>query len=37
MVEALGYELSEDVLPLGNYPGAYFPCLLDTGRACRVE
>jgi hypothetical protein len=37
MVEALGYELSEDVLPLGNYPGAYFPCLLDTGRVCRVE
>lgn len=31
MIETLGYELSPDVLPLGNTPGAYFPCLLDTG------
>lgn len=31
MIEQLGYQLHEDVLPLGNIPGAYFPCLLDTG------
>ncbi len=31
MIDTLGYELSEDVLPVGNMPGAYFPCLLDTG------
>ena len=37
MVEVLGYRLSEDVLPLGNTPGAYFPCLLDTARVCRLE
>lgn len=37
MVEALGYELSEDVLPLGNMPGAYFPFLLDPGWVCRFE
>jgi len=30
MIDTLGYELSEDVLPVGNMPGAYFPCLLDT-------
>ena len=35
MIEALGYELSEDVWPLGNVPGAYFPCLLDTSVICR--
>ena len=37
MVEDLGYQLSDDVLPLGNIPGAYFPCLLDTGLVCRIE
>lgn len=30
MIDTLGYELSADVLPVGNMPGAYFPCLLDT-------
>lgn len=35
MVEVLGYELSPDILPLGNIPGAYFPCLLDTQWVCR--
>lgn len=35
MIETLGYELSEDVLPLGDFPGAYFPCLLDTRWVCR--
>jgi len=30
MIDTLGYELSDDVLPVGNMPGAYFPCLLDT-------
>ena len=35
MQEALGYELSDDILPLGNMPGAYFPFLLDTGWVCR--
>lgn len=35
MIETLGYELSEDILPLGNMPGAYFPCLLDTTWVCR--
>ena len=37
MQEVLGYELSEDILPLGNIPGAYFPFLLDTGWVCRFE
>ena len=37
MIETLGYELSDDVLPLGNMPGAYFPCLLDTRLVCRFE
>jgi hypothetical protein len=34
MQDALGYELSDDVLPLGNIPGVYFPYLLDTRRVC---
>jgi len=34
MIEQLGYELSDDVLPLGNMPGAYFACLLDTRLIC---
>lgn len=34
MIDALGYELSEDVLPMGNFPGAYFPCLLNTALVC---
>ena len=34
MIDMLGYRLSEAVLPLGNIPGAYFPCLLDTGVVC---
>ncbi len=37
MREALGYELSDDVLPLSNTPGAYFPYLLDTRWVCRFE
>lgn len=37
MIDLLGYELSEDVLPLSNMPGAYFPCLLDTGLVCSFE
>ena len=37
MIDQLGYKLSEDVLPLGNMPGAYFPCLLDTGLVCGFE
>jgi len=37
MIETLGYELSDDVLPLGNMPGAYFPCLLNTRMVCRFE
>jgi len=37
MRDALGYELSDDVLPLNNIPGAYFPCLLDTRWVCRFE
>jgi len=36
MIDALGYQLNEAVLPLGNIPGAYFPCLLDTGLVCRM-
>ena len=36
MIETLGYELSEDVLPLGVFPGAYFPCLMDTRWVCRA-
>ena len=36
MVKDLGYQLSDDVLPLGNIAGAYFPCLLDTRRVCRL-
>lgn len=35
MQAVLGYEVSEDILPLGNIPGAYFPFLLDTGWVCR--
>jgi hypothetical protein len=35
MINELGYELHEDVLPLGNIPGVYFPCLLDTSLAVR--
>lgn len=35
MREVLGYELSDDVLPLSNIPGVYFPCLLDTRWVCR--
>jgi hypothetical protein len=37
MQAVLGYELSEDILPLGNIPGVYFPFLLDTGWMCRFE
>lgn len=37
MIDQLGYQLSEDVLPLSNMPGAYFPCLLDTGFVCSFE
>jgi hypothetical protein len=37
MIDDLGYELSESVLPLGNIPGAYFPCLLDTRLVCRHD
>ena len=37
MIDMLGYELSGDVLPLGNIPGVYFPCLLDAGWVCRFE
>ncbi len=37
MCETLGYDLSDDILPLSNTPGAYFPCLLDTGWVCRFE
>jgi hypothetical protein len=37
MRDALGYELSDDVLPLSNTPGAYFPYLLDTRWVCRFE
>jgi len=37
MIDQLGYQLSEDVLPLSNMPGAYFPCLLDTGLVCSFE
>jgi hypothetical protein len=36
MVQELGYQLSDEVLPLGNIAGAYFPCLLDTRRVCRL-
>jgi hypothetical protein len=36
MIEVLGYDLSEDILPLGNIPGAYFPCLLDLQYVCAV-
>jgi hypothetical protein len=35
MRDVLGYDLSEDVLPLGNLPGVYFPFLLDTRWICR--
>lgn len=35
MTDTLGYDLHEDVLPLGNMPGAYFPFLLDTAWVCR--
>ncbi len=35
MIAQLGYQLGEDLLPLGNLPGAYFPCLLDTAWVCR--
>ena len=34
MIDTLGYELNDAVLPLGNMPGAYFPCLLDAGLVC---
>jgi hypothetical protein len=37
MNETLGYNVGEDVLPLGNMPGAYFPFLLDTRRVCRFQ
>lgn len=37
MIDVLGYELSEDILPLGNAPGAYFPCLLDLQYVCTVS
>ncbi|MCC7376674.1 MAG: hypothetical protein IT581_18590 [Verrucomicrobiales bacterium] len=37
MIDVLGYCLSSDVLPLGNIPGAYFPCLLDTAWVCRHD
>jgi len=37
MIETLGYELSEDVLPLSNMPGTYFPCLLNTRLAYHFE
>lgn len=35
MRDVLGYELNDDVLPLSNIPGAYFPYLLDTRSVCR--
>lgn len=35
MRDALGFELSDDVLPLSNTPGVYFPYLLDTRWICR--
>jgi hypothetical protein len=34
MNQTLGYNVGEDVLPLGNMPGVYFPFLLDTSRVC---
>lgn len=34
MRKALGYRLSDDVLPLGNLPGVYFPHMLDPGSVC---
>lgn len=37
MIETLGYQLSDAVLPLGNMPAAYFPCLRDTKLVCRHE
>ena len=37
MRDSLGYELSDDLLPLSNMPGAYFPFLLDTRWVCRFE
>lgn len=37
MRNSLGYELSDDVLPLGNIPGVYFPYLLDTRWVCRFD
>ena len=37
MTGTLGYELSDDILPLGNTPGVYFPCLLDTQNVCRFK
>ena len=37
MTGTLGYELSDDILPLGNIPGAYFPCLLDIENVCRFS
>ena len=37
MIDKLGYHLHEDVLPLGNMPGAYFPSLLDTSLVFRHE
>lgn len=37
MTETLGYQIGPDVLPLGNLPGVYFPCLLNTEWVCRFE
>jgi hypothetical protein len=37
MRDALGYELRDDILPLSNTPGTYFPYLLDTQWVCRFE
>lgn len=34
MTNQLGYQLAEDILPMGNLAGACFPCLLDTTWVC---
>jgi hypothetical protein len=36
-MERLGYELSPDLLPLSNMPGAFFPFLLEPSYIARFQ
>lgn len=37
LMQSLGYEISEDILPLSNMAGAFFPFLLEPGIVARFS